>query len=203
MLGGVIHEKRGTSRTLDAKSSRGKWRATRRSLPLFDWRVLFSDAIRFFDFAICLTAGVISEILYHVIILKSASDIERGLFVGGLSGLIVVSLNYRGALYSFPALFHIRRQVKELNQAWLKAWFVLLVGAFLLKNTAEFSRGAALLTFALGLVGLISLRIVSYLVATKLARQGGLLNQRIVIVGATDTARELIDRLRGEGRENR
>jgi Undecaprenyl-phosphate glucose phosphotransferase len=79
--------------------------------------------------------------------------------------------------------------------AWMLVMALLIVIAFVAKNSTWFSRGWVILWFALGCVGLLWVRLALRILLARWSELGRL-TKTIAIVGATPVASRLIDTLR-------
>ncbi|MEO8558587.1 MAG: undecaprenyl-phosphate glucose phosphotransferase [Rhodospirillales bacterium] len=93
---------------------------------------------------------------------------------------------------------HWRNWLRQLARpllAWMLVLALLIVAAFITKNSSQFSRGWVILWFGLGCVGLLWVRLA---LRIMLARWAGLgrLTKTIAIVGANPIAVRLVENLR-------
>lgn len=178
------------------KSSRGFLNQVnrRQGAATLDPRRVFSDAVRLSDFFVCTLAGAGGEFLYHLLFLQVHGDLPGGLALGALAGMIIVMIGSNAGSYAFDKLLSADFQIRRLGRSCLITSSIFLTAAFLFKSSDEFSRGAILSTLVLGVSGLIIVRTGLYFLAQALLKGGGVLKSRLVIVGATPLASQLLEK---------
>lgn len=164
----------------------------RRGAATLDPRSVFADAVRLGDVIVCALAGAGGEFLYHMLFFQVHGNTPRGFVLGALAGLVIVMIGSSSGSYAFNKLLSADFQMRRLSRSCIVVSFLFLTAAFLFKNSDEFSRGAILSTFLLGLFGLIAVRTGFYYAAQTLMKGGGILKSRLAIVGATPLAGQLL-----------
>ncbi|MDB5557375.1 MAG: putative glycosyl transferase [Enterovirga sp.] len=127
-----------------------------------------------------LAAGALTEITYWVL-----TDVPLGLDVvldvSALLSVLFVILMQSWGLYDTRNLLAVDRQAKWAVAAWFAALGLVLGVAFLLKTSAELSRGALVLCAGIGLAFLVGLRL-TWRFAFASALHSGLLRRRNAFV---------------------
>jgi len=109
------------------------------------------------DIGVITLASLISGVAYHWLTFDKPGNISQFLALGVLvaanfSAITMARQNYRPI-----NLIHIGRQARYATLNWLFIVGLLTVVAFSLKVETDFSRGATLSFFILGLAGLVGL----------------------------------------------
>ena len=85
--------------------------------------------------------------------------------------------------YRVDNLANFSRQARDLTLAWSGVFLVLLGAAALLKVAEEFSRGATLTFFALGLLGMIVWRGLLTRFLVHALSEGGFASRKVIVIG--------------------
>ncbi|WP_448582800.1 undecaprenyl-phosphate glucose phosphotransferase [Thermaurantiacus sp.] len=153
--------------------------------------------IRLIEFGLVLASGAIALYLWGEVIPASLlADYLRVILGGGLLfGLIAEIVG----TYDLDAQFSLRRAWQRLFTSWgMVALFLTTIG-FLLKVSAEFSRGWAVTWFVTGGVMLAGSRAALTLWLRRLKRRG-VFDSRAVIFGAGAQGQRLAHYIRGNDR---
>lgn len=153
--------------------------------------------IRVIEFLIVLGSGAVALYLWsEVIAISALSDYLRVILGGGLLfGLIAEVVG----TYDLDAQFSLRRAWQRLFTSWGMVALFLITTGFLLKVSAEFSRGWALSWFVTGGVMLAGSRAALTLWLRRLKGQG-VFDSRAVIFGAGEQGQRLATYIRGNDR---
>ena len=95
-----------------------------------------------------------------------------------LSAILAARGNYR-----VDNLANFFRQARDLTLAWSGVFLVLLGAAALLKVAEEFSRGATLTFFALGLLGMIAWRGLLARFLVHALSEGAFASRKVIVIG--------------------
>jgi Undecaprenyl-phosphate glucose phosphotransferase len=157
--------------------------------------VVLVGLMRFTDFAIAVTSGLLMAALYHGEAAIMADPLYLGMIaLAGLSTLL--ALDGLG-LYASPSRTAFHRTLPRLMLAWALAFAVVGVFAFFLKAGHELSRGWLALWFAVGGVALVAERAGFSLLLQSLAESGRLL-RRAVIYGTGTLTDDIIRALEAD-----
>mgnify|MGYP005749780289 FL=1 len=115
---------------------------------------------------------------------------DRYIVLGILGGLIFVTAAQMTGIYQSWRGRPIFTSARLILNAWLITWVFLIVLAFLLKDSANYSRGVLLIWATSTLVALIGYRVMIRLILSQL-RLKGLNNRKIAIVGAGKVGQHL------------
>ncbi len=153
--------------------------------------------IRVLEFLIVLGSGAVALYLWSDVIAASAlSDYLRVILGGGLLfGLIAEIVG----TYDLDAQFSLRRAWQRLFTSWGMVALFLITTGFLLKVSADFSRGWALTWFVTGGVMLAGSRAALTLWLRRLKGRG-VFDSRAVIFGAGEQGQRLAGYIRGNDR---
>jgi Undecaprenyl-phosphate glucose phosphotransferase len=133
------------------------------------------------DMALIIVAGYFSSLVYHWIAeTRSANQTAFELVT------VVLAVNFAAIMmvrrnYALTSLMLLAKQMREIFIIWFGVSSTLVVLAFTLKVSGEFSRGSAISFFMAGLVALLSSRIiVARLIPYALAK--GLFSRKRIVV---------------------
>lgn len=97
-----------------------------------------------------------------------------------ISGLFVIWSHYRG-IYNVEALLRLDRQIRSAAFKWCGSFAAMIAIAFMMKSASDISRGATIVFFAFGALGLLGIRIAgSVYLQAELAR-GGLRSRKVAL----------------------
>jgi Undecaprenyl-phosphate glucose phosphotransferase len=134
-----------------------------------------------FDVAAILLAGIVAPLLYWGVTgIEIGADLSVG--VPAMLALFFVLLMRSWGLYEARHLLAIERQMKWAATAWLASFGLVLGAAFLLKMSADLSRGAVLVFAVFGLVVLMVQRLTWRHAFSKALAQGVLRRRRALII---------------------
>jgi Undecaprenyl-phosphate glucose phosphotransferase len=170
-------------------------------IPKRTWRNLLRPrlverAVLTADVIFIVAAGLACTLGYHWI---TSGTLVNGTAFAGLG--IIVAVNFTAIMtarrnYHLKTLALFTRQVRESVTIWVSVCGILTMVGFTMKTSNEFSRGAAILFFAVGLATLLSFRIlVANLISQALAN-GSFARKNIIIIaeqGRTVSSRSLIE----------
>src|SRR5208282_3415975 len=103
------------------------------------------------DFALILVASIASGVAYHFLVFETEGALTSFVTIGCYSGFMFVLLCRLLGLYRPNALLSVRTQLRGVVASWAGALFFVTSLLFLLKTSADYSRGA---TLAFGFLGL-------------------------------------------------
>jgi Undecaprenyl-phosphate glucose phosphotransferase len=161
---------------------------------------VLSGIVRAGDFLIVALSAVVAAELYLRLVLSEATFPVNALFVGIAGGLIFVTIFKRRSGYSLTKLSSFGSQTRRATIALGGTSAILLATAFLLKVTATFSRGWAIVWAALAAVLFVLSRVALRAVVRQWSKRG-YLTRNLAIVGAGKGAEAVIEKLRRAGDE--
>lgn len=115
---------------------------------------------------------------------------DRYTVLGVLGGLIFVTAAQMVGIYQNWRGRPIFNSIQLIIKAWMITWGFLIILAFLLKDSENFSRGVLLIWATLTLLSLIGYRILIRLVLSQIRKQGHN-SRRIAILGAGKVGKHL------------
>jgi Undecaprenyl-phosphate glucose phosphotransferase len=169
-----------SSRSGDDRSDRRKAREFRLSYHSVEPIVVVIDV------ALVVTLSVLAGLGYHRWVLDFYVGYERYVAIG-----ILVFINFAAIMaargnYQVNKLVNLQRQLREACFIWIGVFLVLLGVAFSLKAGEDFSRGAVLTFFALGLIGMLCWRkLLADALANALAN-GTFARRNVIVLGERD-----------------
>lgn len=154
-------------------------------------------SVRFLEILIVLAGGVISLYLWGDLI--PGSQLGDYLRVIAASALFFALIAEVVGAYDIDALFSLRFGWQRLLLSWSMAALLLISTAFILKVSADFSRGWAITSYITTTVLLAGSRAGMTMWVRRLKRQG-IFNSRAVIFGAGTQGQRLAKYIRGNDR---
>jgi Undecaprenyl-phosphate glucose phosphotransferase len=162
----------------------------RRSLPIAFRHI--AAVVHFTDAALIISASVVTGCLYRIVTNNVLGEIDQFAATGSLVAMMVVGFNVTRGLGNPEELLRPRKQMQNVVIAWLFALFIVLGMAFSWKVSSDFSRGAFLTFFPVGLLLMATDRLVWYrLLQTSLAQERLRVRKAAVLLGA-DQDREQV-----------
>ena len=144
---------------------------------------LLGPVVLVVDMVMVISIGVVAGIAYQWSFLGIVPGIGKYAAIGvlvstNLSAILAARGNYR-----VDNLANFSRQARDLTLAWSGVFLVLLGAAALLKVAEEFSRGAMLTFFALGLLGMIAWRGLLTRFLVHALSEGGFASRKVIVIG--------------------
>jgi putative colanic acid biosysnthesis UDP-glucose lipid carrier transferase len=133
------------------------------------------------DFLVVILSYLGSNLTYHEF-LSSGGDPDITLGVGLMVGVVFVAISYLQGVYTDYRLFNSSWQIRRAAVVWALSLAILGAAAFLLKSTADFSRGTISIFVFTGFVGLCGHRAAWRLGLTSAFAKGHLLDRRVVLL---------------------
>ncbi|WP_448577545.1 undecaprenyl-phosphate glucose phosphotransferase [Thermaurantiacus sp.] len=154
-------------------------------------------SIRFLEILLVLAGGVVALYLWGDLI--PGSQLGDYLRVIAASALFFALIAEVVGAYDVDALFSLRLGWQRLFLSWSMSALLLISTAFILKVSADFSRGWAITDYITTTVLLAGSRAGMTLWVRRLKRQG-IFNSRAVIFGAGTQGQRLANYIRGNDR---
>jgi Undecaprenyl-phosphate glucose phosphotransferase len=133
------------------------------------------------DFLLILLSYVAASVMYQDF-LGVAADQDTSTGVGLIVGVVFVAAAYFQGIYDNHRLLNTLWQARRILVIWLFSLTTLAVAAFLLKSTANLSRGTIILFAFTGFVGLGAHRVLwRYCLASTFAK-GRLIDRKVVLL---------------------
>ena len=138
-----------------------------------------------------LLSGILAQVLFAA---DSSVDLSRSVSAGALFSVLAILALKSAGLYQFSAIVDPNRQILRIVISLLAIFSLLVAVAAGFKVSAEFSQRLATCWIASTVAMVVFGRVIVAGFIRELARAGKL-GRRILIYGATDQARSLIDRI--------
>ena len=144
---------------------------------------LLGPVVLVVDMVMVISIGVVAGVAYQWSFLGIVPGIGKYAAIGvlvftNLSAILAARGDYR-----VDNLANFSRQARDLTLAWSGVFLVLLGAAALLKVAEEFSRGAMLTFFALGLLGMIAWRGLLARFLVHALSEGGFASRKVIVIG--------------------
>ncbi|WMT72915.1 undecaprenyl-phosphate glucose phosphotransferase [Bradyrhizobium sp. Ash2021] len=133
------------------------------------------------DFLLILLSYLAAGILYRKF-LGSPADQEVPIGAGLIVGVAFVTIAFFQGVYDGHRLLNGIWQARKVVFAWMLALTILAVAAFLLKSTANLSRGTTILFAATGLAGLGAHRATWRIGLASSFAKGHFIDRRVVLL---------------------
>jgi Undecaprenyl-phosphate glucose phosphotransferase len=114
----------------------------------------------------------------------SAQDVDRDVFGGAglIVGVVFVCISYLQGLYDNHRLLNVSWQLHKVTVNWLLSLTILALAAFLLKSTANLSRGTIILFAFTGVAGLWGHRAAWRLGFASSFAKGHFIDRKVVLL---------------------
>ena len=133
------------------------------------------------DFLLILLSYMAASSLYREFT-GSPTDQENSIGAGLIVGVVFLFVAYFQGIYDSHRLLNSLWQARKVVVTWLFSLTILAVAAFLLKSTANLSRGTIILFAVTGFAGLGAHRVVwRYCLASTFAK-GRLIDRKVVLL---------------------
>lgn len=165
-----------------------------------DFKFHFSDRIvldllALADLILVVVAAFLAKFFYITLVLDSDQASHSYLLAGTIGGIITFYMARRHGLHERVAMLDWRSRINDLLFCVGAAFFLLIVVAFLLKVSEDYSRGWLLTWFALSAVLLVSWRVASSQILAWLYKMGSAA-RRIAVVTIDDSGEQVAAHLR-------
>ena len=134
------------------------------------------------DLATIVLSSMFAGIAYHWLALNTSGSIETFIALGILVSFNFVAITGAQDNYSIVNLINGYRQVSYVALSWCLICLTLLSVAFILKISGDFSRGATLSFFFLGLIALLGARLVVARGLTRALAVGAFAQKQVVLI---------------------
>jgi Undecaprenyl-phosphate glucose phosphotransferase len=160
-------------------SSRAPRVASKFRLPFY----FVEPAVFGVDLIIATGLSLLTGLGYHWVFFGRIPDIGPYLAIGMLTFFNFSAILTARGDYRFRNLVNFRRQAQDVTIIWTGVFLVLLGIAFLLKVEEDYSRGATIGFFVLGLSALIAWRIALAHFLTQALASGTFAERKIILIG--------------------
>ncbi|NEU98345.1 undecaprenyl-phosphate glucose phosphotransferase [Bradyrhizobium uaiense] len=133
------------------------------------------------DFLLILLCYMAASALYREF-MNSPTDPDNSLGAGLIVGMVFVVAAYFQGVYDNHKLLDTFWQSRKVVFTWLFALTTLAVAAFLLKSTANLSRGTIILFTGIGAVGLVTHRVVWRYCLSSAFAKGRLIDRKVILL---------------------
>ena len=151
----------------------------------------FAGIVLACDIVVILLSGVVTELLHAD---QAASDPPRQMMAVGLFAVLATLAMNSTGLYHFAAIANPKRQIVRITAVILCAFLLVMAPAVGFDVPGPFSFSLDLMAIAITVGALVFCRALVAGFVRSLARTGRL-GRKILIYGATDQAKKLIDRI--------
>ena len=144
---------------------------------------LLGPAVVVIDLVLIISIGVLAGVAYQWSFLGIVPGIGKYAAIGVLAFTNLSAILAARGDYRVDNLANFFRQARDLTLAWSGVFLVLLGTAALLKVAEEFSRGAILSFFVLGLLGMLVWRgfLAQFLVHAL--SEGAFASRKVIVIG--------------------
>ncbi|OAF16791.1 undecaprenyl-phosphate glucose phosphotransferase [Bradyrhizobium neotropicale] len=133
------------------------------------------------DFVLVVLSYMAAGLLYREY-MSLPTDPDNSLGAGLIVGIVFIMAAYFQGVYDNHRLLNTLWQMRKVVVIWLFALTTLAVAAFLLKSTANLSRGTIILFTVLGATGLIAHRVIwRYCLSSAFAKER-LIDRKVILL---------------------
>jgi Undecaprenyl-phosphate glucose phosphotransferase len=154
------------------------------------------DFVKLADLVGIALAALLAQWIYISTYLGGEQDEAVYLTVGVLGAVVAVTMIGRQGIYSIDTLIRLRRQTGRLLLGLSVAFVTLLTVGYLLKVSAQFSRGWMTVWFVLSLLVLFANHALAARVLQRW-KSYGLFARNVAVYGSGEIAQKLIEHLSG------
>ena len=135
------------------------------------------------DLVMLISVSVLAGVAYEWSFIGIVPGMGRYAAIGLLAFTNLSAILAARGDYRVDNLANFSRQARDLTLAWSGIFLVLLGAAAMLKVAEEFSRGATLTFFALGLLGMIVWRGLLAQFLVYALSEGAFASRRVIVIG--------------------
>ena len=142
------------------------------------------------SFAACLTelgailaSSILVGIAYHLVVYDDSGPIANFTEAGLVIGTLFAVPNASRSAYSIENLLSFRQDLRRTFTLWNVAFLAALGVGFVVKASADFSRGAVLLFYVAGFASIVLARLILMSVAREIAAKGVAALRQVFLVG--------------------
>jgi polysaccharide biosynthesis protein PslA len=151
----------------------------------------FAGIVLVCDILVILLAGVVTHLLHAD---QAPHGLQRHMMAAGLFAILATLAMNSTGLYHFAAIANPKRQILRITAVILAVFLLVIAAAVGFDVPGPFSFSWGLMSIAVTVGALVFCRALVASFVRSLARTGRL-GRRILIYGATDQARRLIERI--------
>ena len=167
---------------MDLRDGGGLERRSARRLFRLPYRLL-GPVVLAVDMVMVISIGIAAGVAYQWSFLGIVPGIAKYAAIGVLAFTNLSAILAARGDYRVDNLANFSRQARDLTLAWSGIFLLLMGVAALLKVAEEFSRGATLTFFALGLLGMIVWRGLLTRFLVRALAEGGFASRKVIVIG--------------------
>lgn len=133
------------------------------------------------DFLLILLSYFVASVVYQSL-MGAAPELEISIGAGLIVGVVFVAIAYFQGVYDNHRLLSAMWQLRKVVVIWMVSLTILAVAAFLLKSTANLSRGTIILFAFTGVVALGAHRLVWRFGLASTFTKGRLIDRKVVLL---------------------
>lgn len=133
------------------------------------------------DFLLILLSYAFSNFIYGQF-LSGVADADLSVGAGLVVGLIFVAIAYLQGVYDNHRLLNMTWQIRKVAVIWMLSLTMLALAAFLLKSTANLSRGTVILFALTGVASLFAHRAAWRVGLASAFAKGHLIDRKVVLL---------------------
>ena len=146
-------------------------------------RLLLALAACLTEIGAILASSVIVGLAYHLAFYDDPGPIANFLEVGLVIGVLFAAPNLSRSAYTIESLLSFRQDLRLTFTLWNVAFVSALAIGFVVKASADFSRGAALLFYFAGFGSIVLARLALRSVAHEIADRSAVALRQVFLVG--------------------
>ena len=133
------------------------------------------------DFLLILLSYFVASVLYQSL-MGTMPELETSIGAGLIVGVVFVAIAYFQGVYDNHRLLSAMWQLRKVVVIWMVSLTILAVAAFLLKSTANLSRGTIILFAFTGVIALGAHRVVWRVSLASTFAKGRLIDRKVVLL---------------------
>jgi len=135
-----------------------------------------------FDVLLIVGMGLLSEALYHQLVLGGPSHLRQAAAIGAFVAVIFVAITQHHKLYRPSQLILWNVQLNNVVWIWCATFFLLSGFLFVWKASEDVSRGAILSYGGFGLLALLSHRLFWRSFLKRALKKGSLRGRKVIVI---------------------
>tara|TARA_R110000868_G_scaffold128417_2_gene336483 strand:- start:1633 stop:3138 length:1506 start_codon:yes stop_codon:yes gene_type:complete len=155
---------------------------------------VIADSVMLADFLAMTLLALVAQWIYITLYLGADQDALRYLSVGAAGALVAVATMRNQGVYIIETLETLRGQNTRITFGLVVSLLVLLAAAYLLKVSAEYSRGWMMMWFGLTVPALFFIHATAAAIIRRW-KSFGLFVRTVAIYGSDEIAQKLIEHL--------
>lgn len=163
------------------------------AMPARRWLLPYSGiaaTVAILDVALLICASIVTGLIYHSLALEAGAELSRPVMTAIIIGGMFAFFFHDRGYYEPNALMNFSLQVRAIPAIWASAFLIFVSATFVLKVSADFSRGSVLSFGIFGLMLLLGNHVLWRRIVKSGLRKGAFRRRKIILVSTVDAQPE-------------